>query len=233
MAENMEKVVTISALLGFSISLLLSMNASTQTLSLFEEIENNNEASSRQRERQSGGAGSSNSSPEFTLIGTSRIGESYSVIVKHRGGEFIVVAKELGSEIAIPGYQNYRLVEVGPAFVSIMYPEDIACYEASELGVYCDDNLENLARLTLANAEPLASGYSSSGFVVGSDLVEDREQEQNPTNPFEALLEGSSNPEPNDSDNSFTPRRINPEDVPPGMRIVSTPFGDRLVENDQ
>jgi len=28
----------------------------------------------------------------------------------------------------------------------------------------------------------------------------------------------------------FTPRRISPEDVPPGMRVVSTPFGDRLVD---
>jgi len=25
-------------------------------------------------------------------------------------------------------------------------------------------------------------------------------------------------------------RRIDPADVPPGMRVVSTPFGDRLVE---
>ena len=31
---------------------------------------------------------------------------------------------------------------------------------------------------------------------------------------------------------AFTPRRINPEDVPPGMRVVSTPFGDRLVEEE-
>ena len=28
----------------------------------------------------------------------------------------------------------------------------------------------------------------------------------------------------------FQPRRIPPEDVPPGYRVVSTPFGDRLVE---
>jgi hypothetical protein len=28
----------------------------------------------------------------------------------------------------------------------------------------------------------------------------------------------------------FQPRRIAPEDVPPGMRVVRTPFGDRLVE---
>jgi hypothetical protein len=28
----------------------------------------------------------------------------------------------------------------------------------------------------------------------------------------------------------FRPRRINPDQVPDGMRVVSTPFGDRLVD---
>ena len=50
-------------------------------------------------------------------------------------------------------------------------------------------------------------------------------------NPFEALLERASGQDSDvDTTSSFEPRRIDPLDVPSGMRIVSTPFGDRLVE---
>ena len=49
-------------------------------------------------------------------------------------------------------------------------------------------------------------------------------------NPFEELLQRASNPDSEISTSSFEPRRIDPEDIPSGMRVVSTPFGDRLVE---
>ena len=52
-------------------------------------------------------------------------------------------------------------------------------------------------------------------------------------NPFEALRAQQNNVSVSNRDGGnerFTPRRILPEDVPPGMRVVSTPFGDRLVE---
>ena len=53
-----------------------------------------------------------------------------------------------------------------------------------------------------------------------------------PINPFEEIARRSRDPESDTTENQqFRPRRINPEDVPPGMRVVSTPFGDRLVEN--
>ena len=52
-------------------------------------------------------------------------------------------------------------------------------------------------------------------------------------NPFEAIRARANNPDSNTDNNNFRPRRIDPDDVPPGMRIVSTPFGDRLVEIDQ
>ena len=60
------------------------------------------------------------------------------------------------------------------------------------------------------------------------------EAAEEPTNPFAALraraVENGNAPEPaTNSRRSFTPRRIDPADVPPGMRVVSTPFGDRLV----
>ena len=53
-----------------------------------------------------------------------------------------------------------------------------------------------------------------------------------PGNPFEALRNGRRGDTLNPGTNGarFTPRRIPPEDVPEGKRIVATPFGDRLVD---
>ncbi|MBT8146719.1 MAG: hypothetical protein KJN90_07680, partial [Gammaproteobacteria bacterium] len=67
-----------------------------------------------------------------------------------------------------------------------------------------------------------------------AEVVVSEEESEEPTNPFAALraraLQNGDAPAPSASPRrSFTPRRIDPADVPPGMRVVSTPFGDRLV----
>ena len=56
-----------------------------------------------------------------------------------------------------------------------------------------------------------------------------------PTNPFEALRNAQNSRvsgagDENPARGRFTPRRIDPADVPEGMRVIATPFGDRLVE---
>ena len=73
--------------------------------------------------------------------------------------------------------------------------------------------------------------------IAGGDEAEstlaNEEDAEAPINPFEAIARRSRNPESDTTENQqFRPRRINPEDVPAGMRVVSTPFGDRLVENE-
>jgi hypothetical protein len=61
------------------------------------------------------------------------------------------------------------------------------------------------------------------------ELIESVEDQ--PKNPFETLRNGAVAQDEEQAGNAarFTPRRINPEDVPEGMRVISTPFGDRLV----
>ena len=57
-----------------------------------------------------------------------------------------------------------------------------------------------------------------------------------PQNPFAAALRAAAAEAPEDIANRraeaqrFEVRRINPEDVPPGKRLVRTPFGDRLID---
>ena len=210
--------------------LIIVKSGYSQQLNLFEEIETNNGSSNQARDRVRGENRATSSSPEFTLIGTSIIGSKYSVIIQHRNGDQLVVKADLNSNTQIPGYNGYSLLEVNSGGASIRYPDNVPCVEFREQGVSCD-NVANIAALSLANSEPLSSkemeierGVSRSGEAP---------VDESPINPFEALRaqqnSGASSSGISDSDR-FTPRRISPEDVPPGMRVVSTPFGDRLVE---
>ena len=83
--------------------------------------------------------------------------------------------------------------------------------------------------MTLTNGSPLKMVTSQDVGSVASNASNDEPDLQNP---FAAILKRQSNLEQNATDNTFVPRRISPEEVPPGMRVVSTPFGDRLVEDE-
>ena len=215
--------------LGEIIVLTGSGGLLAQDLNLFEEIEVNEVTNRRDRGRSldNGGNGAG---PEFTLIGTSRFGDNYSVFLRDREGDTIVVNSISGSNAFIPGHPSYELVEANAARVSVRYPEEEPCVEVLERGIRC--SAPDVAILTLANADPLESQLNITtepDISESSGESQDKNQEGSPVNPFAALLEQNANTNSNET-NDFVPRRIRAEDVPPGMRVVSTPFGDRLVE---
>jgi len=202
----------------------------SQQLNLFEEIETTNNSSSQARDRVRADSRATSASPEFVLIGTSRIGSEYSVIIRHRGGDTVRVKAGPNSSTRIPGHNGYSILDVGSGSISIRYPENAPCVEFRDQGVSCD-GAANIAALSLANGEPLP------GQEVETSLADSRSGEatadEPPINPFEALRAQQNNVSVSNRDGGnerFTPRRILSEDVPPGMRVVSTPFGDRLVE---
>ena len=203
-----------------------------QRLTLFEETESTseNQDGSRAREVRRDSDGNIITGPEFTLVGTTRIGGDFLAVIEDQVGETISVSASEGAESPIPGYLGFQVVEIGSGKVVVRYPDNVSCIEFKSRGVSCD--APDKGRLELANGEPLLS----SARVVTLDSSNSSDappiDEETPTNPFEALLERASNPEAEASTSAFTPRRINPENVPPGMRIVSTPFGDRLVEEE-
>ena len=216
-----------------SISLLciaISGFGYSQELNLFEEIETDVRSPSDNRNRVSDGGRAGSTAPEFTLIGTSRIGSEYTVIIRHRGGDTLIVKAGPKSSTQIPGYSGYSILGVEPGSISIRYPENVSCVEFHNQGVSCAGG-GNIAALSLANGEPMPSDEVETSLVTArsNELLPDEQ----PINPFEALRAQQNNrsADTRDVDNErFTPRRISLEDVPPGMRVVSTPFGDRLVE---
>ena len=196
---------------------------------LFEPVDStSNATSSASRRRGARRADDTAASgAEFSLIGTARIGSRTSVILRHASGEEVRVSLER-SRMPIPGYEQYAVLGSESDSVSIQYPQSVACAEFAAQGVSCDES-RNVATLSLTTAKatvPSPSPAETAEPDSGQEEVRDA-----PTNPFEALRNRAQNggPPPERSDR-FQPRRIDPADVPPGMRVVSTPFGDRLVE---
>lgn len=215
--------------------------AGSQNFTLFEAIESS-ENRSRSTNRPSRESRVTTAKPEFTLLGVSKIAGKYSAILKHKDGERLIVKADPGANTLIPEHSDYSIVDVSAASVSIRYPGNNACVEFNDLGVSCN-SAANIAELSLANAEPIASRNPSDSQATASEpqaepngeVIEGRSA---PRNPFQALRNANRNDTAAEAGTTaagtdgarFTPRRIKPEDVPEGMRIVSTPFGDRLVE---
>lgn len=239
----MNRFVEPASKLGFLLVFLLQGNVVGQDLNLFEEIETNSSANGdiRDRGRENNAARGNNrvtnSTPEFTLIGTSRIGSKYSAIIQHRDGETLVVHVAPDTNTEIPGHTDFAIVEVSAGTASIRYPQNIPCVEFQERGVSCN-SAANIAALSLASAAPVIRSSIAGSNNLNDNNADGAESsveagEDPPKNPFEALrAQQGNNATINAAGDAgrFTPRRIAPEDVPPGMRVVSTPFGDRLVE---
>lgn len=211
---------------------------STQGLTLFEDVEiaedRGGPANRAVRE-----ARATTAEPEFTLVGVSRLGEKYSTILRDRDGETFIVKADPSATTLIPEHSDYAIVDVTAASVSIRYPGNNACIEFRDRGVSCS-SAANIAQLVLANGEPLARTNPASQLVAeasGVAGVEINEVQSVPGNPFEAFRNrrrgDTLNVGADDTSTSgarITPRRIDPEDVPEGKRVVATPFGDRLVD---
>jgi hypothetical protein len=216
-----------------------SSSAAQSTFNLFEGIEvSESRPTTPNRPAQESRA--TTSEPIFTLVGTSRIGVQRSAVVRHQNGESIRVSTGTGGTGSIAGYEEYSIYDVGPGKLAVRYPSNIPCVEHKAKGVSCSAT-PNTALLELVNAEALARKEPILGAEAGNSNQELVDGEVAPgVNPFEALRAARAATGSLDQNNRadsrgggngrFTPRRIAPEDVPPGMRVVSTPFGDRLVE---
>lgn len=216
-----------------------------QGLALFDDIETS-QSRTRETDRPSRESRVTASDPEFTLIGTSRIGASYSAILRHRSGENVLVRSDGSTSTPIEDYAGYSVAGIGAGSLSLSYPGSVPCVDFPEQGVGCNSS-SNTADLQLTNGEPLLKSVSLTGAATQIEVLDAEGNAGVATsgNPFEALRDAranGNNPAQNATQNvapgvgataesgRFTPRRISPEDIPPGMRVVATPFGDRLVE---
>lgn len=215
-------------------ALVQAQDASRGPFTLFEPVE----SSERQENTAStavprNNQASSGNGPIFVLVGTSRIGDSRSAIVRHSSGEEVVVPLREFGATPIPGYESFNVVGADGGNLSIRYPASSGCADYSSQGVTCSSE-GNIALLSLTTAAPVVRREPEPEQESSADSDGEAEEPGN-RNPFAVLRERAMNGDaqagdPDNASRRFRPRRIDPEDVPPGMRVVSTPFGDRLVE---
>jgi len=155
---------------------------------------------------------------DFTLRGTSRFGEKYiAVFQTPTNKEFLQswTPKEANIPIKLKGFENYRLLKIEPRRVHLAYPDEAPCQKSNlEVnGVECQ--ADGSAILTLVRRQAIAAPKQPIVPVV--------------ENPTELQQKPENLPDQRRPQQPFKRRVIKDEDVPPGMRVVRTPFGDRLV----
>jgi len=161
---------------------------------------------------------------DFTLRGTSRFGEKYiAVLQTPTGKEFFQpwTPKDSNTPIKLKGFENYTLLKIEPRRVHLAYPDEAPCQKSSleANGVECQ--ADGSAILTLVRRQAIAAPKQPPPQIPIA------------VNPPEELQQKPENlPDQRRPQQPFKRRIIKDEDVPPGMRVVRTPFGDRLIPDN-
>jgi len=153
---------------------------------------------------------------DFILRGTSRFGEKYIAVLQTPTGKEFYQAwtiEKSTQPIDFTGFGNYSLLKVEPRTVHIAYPDNAPCQKSNEaVGIQCQ--ADGSAILTLARRQAIAAPHQPQ---VPTPPPPELEQKPQPT------------PAQTPPQQPFKKRVIRDDEVPPGMRVVRTPFGDRLV----
>lgn len=232
--------ITLLTVLALLSPLALAQNANQEPnteLRLFEPLESS--AQPEEAGQRPTTAGNSAGSPQFTLIGTSRIAGRQTARLKARGGETVVVPVQADGQSPIPGYPGFFVEEISGRQLVIRHPSGNACNPANDQGVSCLGN--DVSRLQLTTAAPIERQVAEAPRADASQSAdatqEDGSEQSPPDNPFAAALRAARERGEQDEASMraeaqrFRPRRIDPADVPPGARLVRTPFGDRIVRD--
>jgi len=159
--------------------------------------------------------------------------------------------------ITIEGYKDYALLEVKSREIKIEYPENAPCRNSNPKGVTCTtEDSGKTAKVTLALGTPIAAPPPPPP-PVNPFMPQPMPQAAVPNpnappqagappaahNPFLGPGRELTPEEAKQREEEFKKRQqvysqfqrtvIKDEDVPPGMRVVRTPFGDRLVPANQ
>jgi len=172
---------------------------------------------------------------DFTIRGISRIGQKYAVVLQGPDNKQFIEYWQSGNPATpLKNHAQHKLLKVTSRGVTIGYPSDAPCQKSKDdKGLTCSQN-GHTGTVSLVHRKAIAVATPTPPVNANPN--------NNPVNPFEAALKRQREQETAQANNNqnaqnnrptFQPKRIKPEDVPPGMRVVRTPFGDRLVPQNQ
>ncbi len=158
---------------------------------------------------------------DFTLLGTSRIGNKRSVILRGPDQkEFLLRFKNKPTEIK--GYEGYKILKVEARDILIEYPENAPCRKSNEKkGIICSAD-QKTATVSLKRGKAITPLVSAPSAAAPPPVTPRNHGPIAPPTPkgYNMPQEGYKMP---------PKTKIKPENIPPGMRLIHTPFGDRLI----
>lgn len=181
----------------------------------------------------------------LTLRGTLMNGNGATAILAASGGEAFAVRWRQGEEAPIKNHGGYFLIEVNPRQAKVRFPSHHPCLSMPEQGVTCESSSVAILSLLRLAALPTVSPPTVAPPAAASSPTAGNIPSVSPpvvttgggVNPFQVLLENqrrnASSPPgaaaQSDGVPKSMPKRIEAGEAPPGMKVLRTPFGDRLA----
>jgi hypothetical protein len=154
---------------------------------------------------------------DFTLRATSRIGDSRSVILQGPDGREFVQHFVNNQRTPVRGYPTYALLNVISRQAVIEYPTDSPCRTSNAAkGIQCKEN-GKIAEIKIIAKGAIAPPPPPPAPPPAPNPVDEKNRADEELKKRQELYK------------NFQKQVIRDEDVPPGMRVVRTPFGDRLI----
>ncbi len=159
---------------------------------------------------------------DFSLQGTSQFGDDFRAILVTPQNQVSKINWQAGGKpVALS--EGFRLLKIAARQVIIEYPANSPCREdRPSKGVDCDPDGKT-ATLNLVIGRPTPNTNVQAGIVVSPAATTTTAEAQVQEAARERARQVFENAARRAGNN------IEPDEVPPGMRVVKTPFGDRLV----
>jgi hypothetical protein len=239
------------ALSGTTLLLMLAASAAgAQTLTVFEPLQAEAGAAAAVPSGPVFVAPGQDPNSGLLLRSASRFGDEYLVVLADRAGNTVDLRWSKGQKLLVPQHPGYVLTQVEAAEVTLQQPPGSPCTPDAVSGVRCI--APDTAVLSLATLGPVQQrAPAAPGPRRGRPLLQEgedgmlRDSAGNPifVNPFTGELTNAEDTPPEQQAaaraqraqartqrvQQFQVERIPDDQVPPGMRLVRTPFGDRLV----
>jgi len=164
---------------------------------------------------------------DFVLQGTARIGNKWLAVLQAPDGKPIIQEWKSNEKNPIKDYPEYAVVKIEARKVVLAYPENSLCRASNvQKGIQCQENGKTAAlKLQWRDAiqpppppKPVQPPQPVVGRQLSPEEIQRREEERKKR---QELYK------------NFKRKVIKDEDVPPGMRVIRTPFGDRLVPDNR
>lgn len=166
---------------------------------------------------------------DFVLQGTARLGNKWLAVLQAPDGKPIIQEWENNARTPLKDHPEYAVVKIEARKVTLAYPNNSPCQKSNvQKGIQCQQNGQ-VASLSLRWRDAIKPPPTPKPV---QPVVKPPATGQKLT-PSEIQRREAERKKRQELYKNFKRKVIKDEDVPPGMRVIRTPFGDRLVPDNR